>query len=206
MYADAVTKSVSRRQEYAAATREALVESAMRLFVDRGFASTSLEQVAVDARVTRGAVYHHFANKQALFQAVLEAVDAQTMASIVERSGSESSTWDAAVAGFDAFLDRCLDLTYQRICFEEGPGAMGFVAWWEHGEQHVAGLLKAVLGALRDENLVDLDDVDALATVIYGALAAGAIAIARADRPRVVRDEIRATIIRMVEGLRATDA
>src|SRR3954462_11496184 len=167
----------SRRQEYAAATRRALIESATRLFVEKGFATTSLEHVAADARLTRGAVYHHFANKQALFQAVLEEADAQTMELIVERSAGIASTWDAAVAGFDAFPDRCLDPTYQRICFEEGPSALGFVAWWEHGEAHVAGLLRAILGALRDENIVAVDDLDSLATALYGALTAGAIAI-----------------------------
>src|SRR3954451_7732266 len=179
----------SRRHEYAAATRSALVASATRLFVERGFSGTSLEQVATDARVTRGAVYHHFSNKQALFQAVLEEVDAQTMNQIVEQAATAAtSTWDSAVAGFDAFLDRCLDPTYQRICFEEGPTALGFVAWWKHGEAHVAGLLRAILGALRDENIVAVDDLDALATALYGALTAGAIAISRADDPRSMRD------------------
>src|SRR3954469_5453762 len=195
----------SRRHEYAAATRSALVESATRLFVERGFSGTSLEQVATDARVTRGAVYHHFANKQALFQAVLEEVDAQTMNQIVEQAATAAtSTWDSAVAGFDAFLDRCLDPTYQRICFEEGPTALGFVAWWQHGEEHVAGLLKGMLGALKNENLIALEDVDALATAIYGALTAGAIAMSRAEDPRAVRDGMRTTIIRLIQGLQPT--
>jgi AcrR family transcriptional regulator len=202
-----VPAPLSRRNEYAAETRQALVENATRLFVERGFSGTSLEQVASAARVTRGAVYHHFANKQALFQAVLEEVDAQTMNEIVEQATAVvTSTWDSAVAGFDAFLDRCLDPTYQRICFEEGPTALGFVAWWKHGEAHVAGLLKGLLGALKNENLIALEDVDALATAIYGALTAGAIAISRAEDPRAVRDGMRTTIIRMMQGLQPANA
>ena len=202
MYLSYMPDQPSRRKEYALATRRALVDSAARLFVERGFGGTSLEQVAVDARVTRGAVYHHFDNKQALFQAVLEDVDAQTMALIADRSADAESTWDSAIAGLDAFLDRCLDPTYQRICFEEGPGAMGFVAWWKHGEQHVAGLLKAVLGALRDEQVIEFEDLDALATVLYGALSAGAIAIAGAHDAAAERDAVRTAVIRLIDGLR----
>src|SRR3954465_6904358 len=116
-----VDEPQSRRQEYAAATRRALIESATRLFVEKGFATTSLEQVAADARLTRGAVYHHFANKQALFQAVLEEVDAQTMEVIGGGSaGVTTSTWDAAVAGFDAFPARCLAPPNKPTSSEEG--------------------------------------------------------------------------------------
>jgi len=191
----------SRREEYAESTRQALLESATQLFSANGFVATSLEQVAADARLTKGAVYHHFANKQALFQAVLERLDTETMQAIVERSRTAHTTWDAAVAGLDAFLDRCLDTTYQKICFQEGPGALGFVRWWEHGEAHVAGLLKGVLGALRDDSLVDIDDLDALSTAIYGALTASALSIARAESPSGVRDATRDTMLRLIQGL-----
>src|SRR3954453_12873949 len=154
--------SPTRREEYAAATRQAVLDSAAALFADRGFGGTSLDEVAKTARVTRGAVYHHFENKQALFLAVLEELDAQTMAAVGARSASAPSTWEAAIAGLDAFLDRCLDRRYQRVCFEEGPTALGFVAWWQHGERHMAGALTALLLALNAEGLIEVDDVAAL--------------------------------------------
>jgi AcrR family transcriptional regulator len=191
----------TRREEYAALTRQAVLDSAAALFAERGFAGTSLDEVARAARVTRGAVYHHFENKQALFQAVLEALDAQTMAAVADRSASAPSTWDAAIAGLDAFLDRCLDRKYQRICFEEGPTALGFVAWWQHGERHMAGLITAVLETLKTEGLIDVDDIAALGTVVYGAVTAGALNIARADDKPVAAAGVRTSLIRILEGL-----
>ena len=191
----------TRREEYAAATRQAVLDSASELFAKGGFAGTSLDQVARAARVTRGAVYHHFENKQALFQAVLEDLDAQTMAEVTERSAAAGSTWESAIAGLDAFLDRCLDRTYQRICFEEGPAALGFVAWWQHGERHMAGLVTAVLETLKAEGRIDVEDVAALGTVVYGAVTAGALGIARADDQAAAAAGVRTSLIRILEGL-----
>ncbi|MFB8281161.1 TetR/AcrR family transcriptional regulator [Nocardia colli] len=192
----------SRRDENAAATRRALVEQAAKLFADKGFAGTSMDQVASLARVTKGAVYHHFVNKQALFQSVLELVDAQTIAAIAARTRTASSPWDATAAGLNAFLDRCLDPDYQQICFRDGPSALGFVQWWEHGERHVQGALKAALTALAQDRLIVTDDVEALATALYGTLTASALAIARAEDQQATREAMGRTLFELLEGLR----
>lgn len=197
-----MTPTRNRRQEYADTTRRALIESAQRLFAEKGFAGTSLDEVAADARVTRGAVYHHFENKQALFQSVLELVDAQTIEHVVRRSAAAATAWDAALAGLDAFLDRCLDRTYQRICFEEGPAGMGFVNWWLHGEVHVGELLRAVLQGLQDEGKIDAPDIRSLASVMYGALTASAVTIGRSDDPARDRVLMRDTLVELLAGLR----
>src|SRR5438445_3309170 len=152
----------SRREEYSDASRLALVDSATRLFTERGYAETSIDQVAADARLSKGAVYHHFANKQALFEAVLERLEAETVEAIVAASSSKNSTWDAGVAGLDAFLQRCLDPTYQRLCFMEGPVALGFTCWWEQGEKHEVALINAMLEALKHEGLIEPDDIEML--------------------------------------------
>lgn len=197
---------VSRREENAAATRRALIEHAAKLFADKGFARTSMDEVAMRARVTKGAVYHHFVNKQALFRAALELVDEQTMARVVAASGSAGSPWDVALAGLNAFLDRCLDPDYQQICFRDGPTALGFVQWWEHGERHVEGVLEAVLVALREDGAIVTGDVDALATALYGALTAAALAMTRAQDKQAARDTMGRTLIELLEGLRPTPA
>ena len=67
---------MSRRQEYSSSTRKALVKSAADLFAERGYAGTSLDEVVSAARVTKGALYHHFAGKLALFQAVFDQCEA----------------------------------------------------------------------------------------------------------------------------------
>jgi AcrR family transcriptional regulator len=192
----------SRRDEYTEATRQALLQSAKTLFAEKGFAATSLAEVGAKARVTKGAVYHHFASKQGLFVAVLEMLDNEAVTEIGERAAGGGSSWDAAVAGLDAFLEQCVDPVYGKVCFVEGPSALGFLEWWQHGERHVAGLLKAVLVAMRDEGVIEAPDIDALTTVMYGALTAAALTLAQASDPRAVKAATRATVLRLIEGLR----
>ncbi|HZU72401.1 MAG TPA: TetR/AcrR family transcriptional regulator [Acidimicrobiales bacterium] len=192
----------SRRDEYSEATRQALLDSAARLFADKGFAATSLDEVAADARVTKGAVYHHFTNKQALFEAVADQAEVDACAAIMAAAAEAGDPWSGAIAGLDAFLERCLDPVYQRLCFQEGPAVLGFAAWWEHGEKHEIGLIRAMLAGLHAQGLVDSDDLDTLTQLLFGSMAAIALALARADDPKAASLSARQAIIRLVAGLR----
>src|SRR5579884_289296 len=98
---DATDDPRSRRDEYSEATRRALLESAGRLFAEKGFAATSLDEVAAEARVTKGAVYHHFANKQAVFEAVADEAEAATAAAIVDAFQGKKDPWEGSIAGLD---------------------------------------------------------------------------------------------------------
>ena len=191
----------SRRDEYSDATRRAVLDSATTLFARDGYAATSLDDVGAEARVTKGAVYHHFASKRDLFVAVSDALDEETIAQIAAASAGATSAWEATVAGLDAFLDRCLDPTYSRLCFQEGPAVMGFADWWEHGERHVLGLMRAMMQALRDEGRVDSDDLDGLTQLLYGAVTAAALTLARAKHKKAERTRLRTSLLRLLEGL-----
>ncbi|MGH3433905.1 MAG: TetR family transcriptional regulator, partial [Thermocrispum sp.] len=102
----------SRRDMYAEATRAALVEEATKQFAEGGFAATSLDDVARAASVTRGAVYHHFAGKHALFSAVVEEQERLTIDRIAEAMTGYDDLWASCMAGIDAFMDACVDPTY----------------------------------------------------------------------------------------------
>jgi AcrR family transcriptional regulator len=191
-----------RRDEYSEASRRALLDSARARFAKDGFAATSLDAVAADARMTKGAIYHHFVNKQALFEAVLDEIEQETVGDIIAASAGTSSSWDGALAGLDCFLDRCLDPAYQRLCFQEGPVALGYVRWYEGGEKHELGLIRAMLQGLKHDGVIDVADPEMLTQVLFGSMCAAALAIARAEQPRPVRDRLRAAIVRLLEGLR----
>src|SRR4051812_37834366 len=107
----------SRREAYSEATKAALLEEATRLFAEHGYAATSLEQIASATRVTRGAVYHHFASKQALFEAVLEGQERRAIEEVAA-AATAADPWDAALLALDAFLDRCCDPTYGRLVWQ----------------------------------------------------------------------------------------
>jgi AcrR family transcriptional regulator len=197
----------SRRDEYSEATRRALLDSAARLFAEKGFTATSLDEVAAEARVTKGAVYHHFANKQALFEAVADQAEEDACAAIMVAAAAEApDTWRGVVAGLDSFLERCMDPVYRRLCFQEGPAVLGFANWWEHGEKHEIGLIRGMLAALRAEGLIEPDDLDTLTQLLFGSMIAAALSLARAEDPKSESVRVRDAILRLVAGLRPSGA
>jgi AcrR family transcriptional regulator len=197
----------SRRDEYSEATRRALLDSAARLFAEKGFTATSLDEVAAEARVTKGAVYHHFANKQALFEAVADQAEEDACAAIMVAAAAEApNTWRGVVAGLDSFLERCMDPVYRRLCFQEGPAVLGFANWWEHGEKHEIGLIRGMLAALRAEGLIEPDDLDTLTQLLFGSMIAAALSLARAEDPKSESVRVRDAILRLVAGLRPSGA
>src|SRR6516225_9496794 len=110
----------SRRELYSEATRAALLAEATALFAERGYAGTSLEDVASASQVTRGAVYHHFASKQALFEAVLGLQETRVTAQVTAAAQSPDP-WQAAMLALGAYLDHCCDPAYGRLVWLEGP-------------------------------------------------------------------------------------
>ncbi|MGH7860337.1 MAG: TetR/AcrR family transcriptional regulator, partial [Candidatus Binatia bacterium] len=116
---------MSIRAERAASTRQALVTAARAHFAERGFAATSTNDVVEAAGVTRGALYHHFPTKEALFEAVYEAVENEIVGRVVEALGSVADPIGQLAAGMEAFLDACLEPAVRRIVLLEGPSVLG---------------------------------------------------------------------------------
>jgi AcrR family transcriptional regulator len=192
----------SRREQYSAATRAALLEAATALFARRGFAKTALEDVAAAAQVTRGAVYHHFANKRDLFEAVIDALESEAKQQVTAATASVADPWEAALIGLDAFLDRCCDPVYGRLVWQEGPLALGWARWQECEEEHAYGLIEGYIRALADAGRID-GPVDLTTRFCFHLLGAAGQALADAeeqDKPRT-RDQCAGLIRGMFAGL-----
>src|SRR5689334_24966406 len=99
-----MSRTLSRREKYSLETKTALLAAATRRFAELGFAGTSLEDVAADIEATRGAVYHHFANKTALFEAVFEELETAAVERATAAAAAESDAWQAGFAALDEFL------------------------------------------------------------------------------------------------------
>jgi AcrR family transcriptional regulator len=191
----------TRREEYAEATYEALLESAAACFVESGFATTSLDAVAKRARVTKGAIYHHFASKRDLFMAVLDRQE-ELSARVVERAANEATDpWSAIVAAFDAFLETIADPVYQRLCFVEGPAALGFEEWWACGERYEIGVIRSQLDRVAGAGVLLVEDLDMLAHVLFGAVTAGVLAMARSEDQEPERERFRTVMLQVMAGL-----
>ena len=199
-----MTQVKSRREEYSAATRRALLDSATTLFAERGYARTSLDEIAAGARVTKGALYGHFGSKQDLFRAVLEELEAATT-QVVERAVAEApAPWDGAVAGLDAFLRACTDTVYGAVVMREGPVALPYAEWCAAEEVHSYRLVLGLVQSLVDAGEVDPLPIETAARIVHAVVGAAAMLIAGAapaDRGRAL-DDARTVVLRLAEGIR----
>jgi AcrR family transcriptional regulator len=199
----------SRREEYSDATRAALVASAARLFAARGYTATSLDDIAGDARVTKGALYHHFTGKRALFEAVFQALEVAAVGLIRDAARHEEDLWAGALAATRAYLAICAG-EHGRLVVQEGPVALGWPTWHEHEERYGLGVTLEIVQALVDAGEVPRLPVEMLARMVFGMhLAAAHAIVAAADKQRA-QDEAFEVIERVLGALRqrrdATDA
>src|SRR3989440_5407971 len=139
----------SRREEYTEATRQALLSAGRDIFATEGYQAAGIEAISRAARVTRGAFYHHFEDKKALFDAVVVALQAETTAKIEERGRSQRKIWDRMNVGIDAYLDACLEPAYARIVIQEAPAVLGNKRYRDIEEAYPMALLTADLNALK---------------------------------------------------------
>ncbi|MGH3360230.1 MAG: TetR family transcriptional regulator [Nocardioidaceae bacterium] len=178
----------SRRAQYSEATRAALLETATQMFAERGFAGTALADVAATAQVTRGAVYHHFENKEALFRSVFEVLEAD----MAERSRAAYENADdplqGSFASMNAFLDRSCDPVYGEIVWRQGPIAFGWSEWKQCEEEFALGLIADILRDLVDSGRTGPIPVETTARLAFSLLGGAGMALVDAeesDKPQV---------------------
>jgi AcrR family transcriptional regulator len=196
----------SLKAEQAEATRGALLGVARELFAERGYANVGTEEIVRRARVTRGALYHHFKGKDDLFHAVVEIVEAELTERIGAQAAAAASSGDpldVLRAGANAFLDSSLEPEVQRIIMLDAPAVLGWEAWHEIGERYGLGLVMAVVGAAMDAGAIIRLPVRPLAHILIGALDEAAMLVARADDDGTTRREVGETIEALLSGLRA---
>jgi AcrR family transcriptional regulator len=196
----------TRREEYAEATYQALLDSAAACFLEQGFAATSLDAVAKRARVTKGAIYHHFASKRDLFEAVLVRQEERSARNVAQAGAAAPDPWTGIVAAFDTFLEAISDPEYQRLCMVEGPTALGFEEWWAFGERYEIEVIRGQLDRAAEAGVIDFEDLDMLAHVLFGAVTAGVLAMARSDHPDRERQRFRTVMLELIHGMVAKEA
>ena len=139
------TRRPGRRESEAQATRDALIREALELFTKRGYAGVGTEEVVARAKVTRGALYHHFADKRDLFRAVFERVEGELMERIGTRMEATDDPWELMLAGMRSFLDACEEPAVKQISLIDAPAVLGWQEWREIDNRHGLGLTRAAL-------------------------------------------------------------
>jgi AcrR family transcriptional regulator len=192
----------SRRAEYAESTQIAIVEAATVRFAADGFAGSSIDAIADTARVTKGAIYHHFADKSALFEAVFIAIEDQLVETVILGLASIDDPRAQLSNGIDLFLAACCDERFRRIALEDAPVALGWARWKELEESRFLALVIAALRALAGPVGVDARNLELEARMVLAAMGEAGLAVSAADDPDAERQRAGALLLRLVEGLR----
>jgi AcrR family transcriptional regulator len=191
--------NVNRQASRSASTRAKLIRAARRLFARNGYAAVGTEEIVRRAGVTRGALYHQFADKQDLFLAVYEQVEQELTEHVAATLGEVSSPFAALRAGIRVFLDACRTPEVQRIVLTDGPAVLGWEAWREVAERNGLGLIEAVVGAAIEAGEIAELSQPALAHLLMGALDEAALLVVREPDSS---EAVAATLERLLDGLR----
>jgi AcrR family transcriptional regulator len=196
----------SRRAEYAEQTRAAILDAAAAAFAEQGFTDTSITQIATAARVTKGAVYHHFPDKQALFEAVLHQCNEAALQQIYSAiSGKTGDVWETALAALSATLDVSLDRVAARIIYVEGPVGLGWRRWRESEDQYTRRNVRRLLQRLIQAGIYPDDlPVEAMTQLVTGMITHAGISLAEVSdrRRKAVRRDLDTAIRQVMFGLR----
>ncbi|MDI1261103.1 TetR family transcriptional regulator [Aquabacterium sp.] len=186
------------RDVHAEATRTALVAAARLRFSEAGFAATSLDDVASDAGTTKGAVYHHFKDKKALFKEVYEAL---SKALIADVSASRGGRGTPAEVALHAFLVHAGQSAYQRVLFRDGPVVLGTAECRAMDMQYSLGLLTRLIEAEVSPELLSRVGSEAMAKMLLALFVESAQVIAMAPKPKAMLGGIKVMLNRMILAL-----
>src|SRR5215213_8544922 len=190
-----------RREAEARATREALIGAALELFTERGYSAVGTEEIVARAKVTRGALYHHFEDKRDLFRAVFERVEGNLMERIGARMKASDDPYELMLAGMRSFLDACEEPAVKQISLTDAPSVLGWQEWREIDNRHGLGLTRAALEGAVDAGALRPIAVEPMAHLFVAALSEGAFVIAYSDKPRKPRAEGDQALVEPIEGM-----
>lgn len=187
-----------------AATRRKLIDAAATLFAEHGYGHVGTEQIVRAAGVTRGAMYHQFADKSELLAAIVEELDTRLAATIGERTLAQiHDPIGALLLGAVAYLDECANPATRQILLIDAPSFLGHGRWRAIGLKHGLGLIEAVLTAGMEAGVIKAVPPRPLAHILMGALDEATLYIADAETPVAARDEVMPTVQLVIESLRA---
>lgn len=183
--------------------RAALISAGRVLFATKGFAAASNEEIVVSAGVTRGALYHHFADKSALFEAVFEALEAEIVLQIRTEISRLRLTdpFERMHQGAAIWLDVCIEPEVCQIAIIDAPAVLGLSRWREIGDKYGLALVKELLSdAVRMKRMAK-QPIEPLGRILLGALREAASYLATSSNRRRDRRAVGAVIDNLLNSL-----
>ena len=176
---------------------------ARELFAKKGYAAVGTEEIVRRAKVTRGALYHHFRDKQDLFRAVHEQMERELMERIGEQMRGVDDPMELLNSGLRAFLDACTDPAIIQIALVDAPTVLGWAEWREIDEKYGLGLVTFGLQNAMDAGALRRQEIRPLAHLVLGALGEAAMLIGHAKDPAAARKQVEPPLMGMLDGLLA---
>jgi AcrR family transcriptional regulator len=195
-------KKMATQEERRQVTRAAIIAAARRLFGSRSYAQVSIDQIASEADVAKGAVYHHFATKADLFEAVLRAVSTDALASVQSGMIGQTDLLQAMQIGNRLFFDACADRATAQVMLRDGPSVLGWSRWREIDTEYFGGLVKMALSAGMSQGIIAKRPVEPLVILILGAIADAAIDCANSDDFAQAAETYLEALDAILQGLR----
>lgn len=192
---------MTKRAAQGQATRDQLIEVATGLFAEHGYEDTSVEQVLSAAGVSRGALYHHFAGKEALFAAVVRTQEDRILADLAALTREAPDAVATLRIASLAWIDLASDPVIQQILLIDAPSVMGWEQWQAMNSDRALGAIRAIMMAIADEGRLKPEFADPFAHMILAAMDELALVIARADDPAAARRQGRDAIAEFLRRL-----
>ena len=183
-------------------TLSELLEIAENLFAKKGYAETTTAEIIALAGVTKGALYHHFASKRELFEAVYIAAEREVAKRIDAASTSEQDPWKRLIAGCNAYLEACSDIGLQRILRVDGPAALGLETWRRIDHKFGLERLLPFLQLLSDNHVIAVSSVEAFGRQLTGAMNEATFWIAQHPNREDALKQSQETLGNLLAGIR----
>lgn len=187
--------------EKAASTKAKIIAVARHLFATRGYAGTSTEAILEETQVSRGALYHHFENKEALFAAVMETVEVDITTASARAGANATDPVEALLRAFNAFLDQACETEVRQIVLMDAHSVLGWQKWREIEERYGLGRLKQALKLIAATGRIHQDMVEVFAHILLASLIEVAFLVARSPQPQVAARTGRKAMKELLERL-----
>ena len=187
-------------------TRAALLSAAREMFAEHAYAGASSEAIVAAAGVSRGALQHHFVDKQSLFAAVYEQVEGEVVQATAEAGMAvgHDDPLEVLRAGCHAYLDAVLDPAVQRICAIDGPAVLAPDVRNEITDRYALGLVREVVEQAVAQGEIDQAPVEPLTKMLLAAVVAAAQFVATAADHTTARAEAGRTVDLLLLSLKRT--
>ena len=194
---------MAKQEERRAATRALIMDAAEKLFGAAGFDQTSIDDIALEAGVAKGAVYHHFKNKRDLFEAVFEIVSARLALALASEVSPGDDMVETLLTAMRSFFHLCATPETLRILLQDGPKVLGHAEWRRLDARHFGGLVTSALGLAMETGAIGRQPLEPLSHIMLAAIQAAAVDCAGQEDFDAAANRYLATFRSLLVGLGA---